>query len=67
MYHWCITDAALSSVRRHLWYMYPELVVLALFDYHTTLEDKQVMAVTLVNTVQPQAFGTGVLGSDVLG
>ena len=34
-------------------------MVLALFDYHTTLEDKQVMAVTLVNTVRPQAFGTG--------
>ena len=54
-----ISDAALSSVRRHLWYLCPELVVLALFDYHTTLEDKQVMAVTLVNTVRPQAFGTG--------
>ena len=55
-YERAISDAALSSVRRHLWYLCPELVVLALFDYHTTLE---VMAVTLVSTVRPQAFGTG--------
>ena len=46
-----------SPVR--LWYLCPELVVLALIDDHTTIDDKQLMAVTLCNTVRPQNFDTG--------
>ena len=39
-----IAKAARASVKRHLWYLRPELVVLALFDEGTPLEKKQIMA-----------------------
>ena len=54
-----IAEAALGSVRRHLWYLCPELVVLALFDDHTTVDEKQQMAVTLCNMVHLGAFDIG--------
>ncbi len=54
-----IATAALASVRRHLWYLCPELVVLALFDDLTPAENKQDIAVTLVNIPRPQVFATG--------
>ena len=40
-------------------YLSPELVVLALLDDFTTLDEKQEMAVTLHNTHRPHAFATG--------
>ena len=54
-----IADAALSSVRRHLWYLCPELVVLALFHDFTTYDEKQMIATTLFHTPRPIAFVTG--------
>jgi hypothetical protein len=54
-----IAQAALTSVRRHLWYLCPELVVLALFDDFTTYDEKQMIAVTLFHTPRPNAFATG--------
>ena len=54
-----IAQASLASVRRHLWYLCPELVVLALFDDFTTYDEKQMIAVSLVHTSRPDAFATG--------
>ena len=36
-----IARAALSSLRRHLWYLCPELVVLSLFDDEVPMNEKQ--------------------------
>ena len=46
-------------MRRHLWYLTPELVVLALFDDGLPEEDKQQMADTLLNTPNPAVFNPG--------
>lgn len=54
-----IGQSALASMRRHLWYLCPELVVLALFDEHTDIEEKQLMATTLFHTEKPPVFGMG--------
>lgn len=54
-----IADAALASLRRHLWYLCPELVVLSMFDDHTPLEEKQEMAIALYNLPRPQVYTTG--------
>lgn len=54
-----IATAALTSMRRHLWYLCPELVILALFDDGTPTEDKQLMAVVLLTTPRPLVFRRG--------
>ena len=54
-----IARAALSSARRHLWYLCPELVVLALFDADTSVQERHVLALTLLNTPCPDNFATG--------
>ena len=53
-----IARAALSSARRHLWYLCPELVVLALFDADTSVQERHVLALTLLNTPRPDNFTT---------
>ena len=54
-----LADVSLRSVRRHLWYLCPELVVLALFDDGTGVDEKQAIAVTLANIMRPHVLATG--------
>ena len=54
-----IAQAALTSMRRHLWYLCPELVILALFDELTSYDEKQILATMLLNTPRPNVFATG--------
>ncbi len=54
-----IAEAALISMRRHLWYLCPELVPLALFDDYTPIEEKQTIAVSLIHAPRPNVFATG--------
>ena len=54
-----LAGKALNSMKNHLWYLVPELVVLAMFDSKVSYEEKQLMAVTLLNTHRPAAFATG--------
>ena len=54
-----IARAAITSVRRHLWYLCPQLVVLALFDSFTSIQEKQAMARALLNTRRPRQFNLG--------
>ena len=54
-----VANKALASVKKHLWYLAPELVVLALFDDGLSLDEKGIMAVTLVNTPKPEVFELG--------
>ena len=49
-----LAESALKSLKRHLWYLTPELVVLALFDNQISVDDKQLMAATLVSFVRPK-------------
>ena len=44
---------------RHLWYLTPERVVLALFDDELPEEDKQQMADTLLQIPHPTVFNPG--------
>ena len=54
-----IARAALSSLRRHLWYLCPELVVLSLFDDEVPMNEKQAIAVALLNHPRPEEFNMG--------
>ena len=54
-----VGDAALVSARRHLWYLTPELVVLALFDADLPDDEKKLMAQTLSHIPKPAAFIPG--------
>ena len=54
-----LAGKAISSVKRHLWYIVPELVVLALFDDEVLNDEKQVMATTLVSIPRPAHFTPG--------
>ncbi len=48
-----------ASVQNHLWYLYPELVVLVLFNDFTTYDEKQMIALALFHTPHPNYFATG--------
>jgi hypothetical protein len=54
-----IVDEASRSVRRHLWYLCPELAVLGLFDDELSEYEKEKMALQLTQTPCPAAFQTG--------
>ncbi len=52
-------NQALTSVRRHLWYLTPELVILSLFDDNIPDIEKIVMAQTLRQIPKPHVFAPG--------
>ena len=52
-----ITAAALGSVHHHLWYLTPELVVLAFFDDNLPEDENLQMATTFRQTLRPLAPG----------
>lgn len=52
-------DAALISVRRHLWYLSPELVIFSLFDDKVSAYEKKLMANAIVRIPRPQVFAPG--------
>ncbi len=54
-----IARAGLVSMRRHLWYLCPELVVLALFDEGVSIDEKQLIATMLLSFQIPATFATG--------
>ena len=54
-----LARAVRTSIRRHLWYLTPELVVLCLFDDHLPEEEKQMMAAALRQVNRPARFATG--------
>lgn len=54
-----IADCALSSVKKHLWYLTPELVMLGLFNANMSIDDKQLMAATLQTYEKPLVFEEG--------
>ena len=54
-----IVDEALSSLKRHLWYLCPEQVVLALFDRELSEFEKQRMAETLISIPRPAQLQAG--------
>ena len=45
-----IAEATMKSMRRHLWYGTPELVVLSLFDEYLPDTEKMMMASTMQQT-----------------
>ena len=44
-----IATACLISIKRHLWYLMPEHVFLSLFNPMVSIDDKQLLAVTLLS------------------
>ena len=54
-----VANKAIASMKRHLWYLVPELVSLALFDKEVSPDEKQLIAVTLLNTPKPAHFTPG--------
>ena len=54
-----LAESALESLKRHLWYLTPELVVLGMFDDNLSIDDKQLMAVTLISFIRPENFEIG--------
>lgn len=52
-------NQALASVRRHLWYLTPELIILSLFDDEIPDVQKGAMAQTLRQLPKPQVFVPG--------
>ena len=50
---------ALESVRRHLWYLTPQLVVFCLLDDKVPTIEKGAVAYVILQTQQPQAFPPG--------
>lgn len=44
-----IGTACLKSIKRHLWYLMPEYVFLSLFDPMLSIDEKQLLAVTLLS------------------
>ncbi len=58
-YNLVAANEAFISIQCHLWYLTPELVVLALFDDIVSNDVKRMMAATLNQTVQPPIFDCG--------
>ena len=54
-----IANCVLQSVKRHLWYLTPELVPLSLFDKDVSIEEKQMMASKLTQINVPESFKSG--------
>lgn len=54
-----IAASAKASMRRHLWYLTPELVVFGLFDDGLPNQEKQLMAVELRRKPRPLLFAPG--------
>jgi len=54
-----ISDTAIQSFKNHLWYLCPELVVLALFDQGTSGVQKAAMARELLSHHRPVNFAPG--------
>jgi hypothetical protein len=49
-----IATACLISIKRHLWYLMPEHVFLSLFNPMVSIDDKQLLAVTLLSHSCPE-------------
>ena len=54
-----ISRKGIETIKRHLWYLTPEMVVMALFDNGLTLDQKQLMATTLVSYQKPTIYPKG--------
>ena len=54
-----IANCVLQSVKRHLWYLTPELVPLSLFDKDVSIEEKQMMASKLTQINVAESFKSG--------
>lgn len=54
-----IAEATMKSMRRHLWYLTPELVILSLFDEELPDTEKMMMELTLRQTHRPIYFAPG--------
>ena len=54
-----ITDQAINSAKRHLWYLRPEQVILALFDPGTSEQEKEALAAALRSFLRPDVFEKG--------
>ena len=48
-----LVGKAVMSMKHHLWYLAPELVVLALFGDQEPTNEKQLLTVSLLNKVKP--------------
>ena len=58
-YRRTITDQAINSAKRHLWYLCPEQVILALFDPDTSEQEKEALAAALNSFLRPAVFEKG--------
>ena len=54
-----VAKASLISVKRHLWYLMPEHVMLSLFDNSLSNDDKQLLAVSLLSFASPDRYSAG--------
>ena len=54
-----IANCVLQSVKRHLWYLTPELIPLSLFDKDVSIEAKQQIARKLTQISVPENFQSG--------
>ena len=54
-----IANCVLHSVKRHLWYLTPELIPLSLFDKDVSIEAKQQIARKLTQISVPENFQSG--------
>ena len=54
-----ISECVLKSVVRHLWYLTPELIPLALFDNAVSDDEKKQLAKQLTEISVPQTFKSG--------
>ncbi len=54
-----ISNCVLQSVKRHLWYLTPELVPLSLFDKTLSMDDKHSIARKLTQVSVPETFRGG--------
>ena len=51
-----VLAGAITSLKRHLWHLVPELVVLLLFDDKLPIDEKQIMAATLITQPRPAQY-----------
>lgn len=54
-----ISECVLKSVKRHLWYLTPELVTLSLFDKDMSDDEKKLLARELSKISVPECFKSG--------
>ena len=54
-----LSAMAIQSLSNHLWYLVPELVVLAMFDTSVSDNEKLLMSITLLSFDCSQIFAPG--------